>query len=174
MATSAGWAYFLPSSWWQVSRLAKNPTIRISSVIYPLLKWERGQEHLTLLRLRALSPPLSRRRRWPSPRCQWPLAATKPADNKVWNITPADRQRYDHIFNTLGPVANKIHGNKIRGVMLNSKLPNDVLGKFWDLSDLDKDGSLDRAEFTIAMQLIYKVLDGHAVPAGGLPPCYGV
>ena len=58
--------------------------------------------------------------------------------------------------------------------MLNSKLPNDVLGKFWDLSDLDKDGSLDRAEFTIAMQLIYKVLDGHAVPDGGLPPCYGV
>lgn len=33
--------------------------------------------------------------------------------------------------------------------MMNSKLPNDILGKIWDLSDMDKDGSLDRAEFSI-------------------------
>ena len=32
---------------------------------------------------------------------------------------------------------------------MNSKLPTDVLGKIWDLADMDKDGSLDRVEFSI-------------------------
>ncbi|XP_069190787.1 epidermal growth factor receptor substrate 15-like 1 isoform X2 [Procambarus clarkii] len=82
----------------------------------------------------------------------------------VWMITPADRARYDHIFNSLGPEANKLHGNKVRSVMLNSKLPMETLGKIWDLSDMDKDGSLDRVEFSLAMHLIYKVLENNPLP----------
>ena len=31
----------------------------------------------------------------------------------VWTITPQDRARYDTIFNTLGPEANKLHGSKV-------------------------------------------------------------
>lgn len=31
----------------------------------------------------------------------------------VWTITPTDRMRYDQIFNSLGPEANKLHGNKV-------------------------------------------------------------
>ena len=38
-------------------------------------------------------------------------------------------------------------------MMMNSKLPTDVLGKIWDLSDMDRDGSLDRAEFNIVSVL---------------------
>ncbi|XP_071516526.1 uncharacterized protein Eps-15 isoform X3 [Panulirus ornatus] len=83
----------------------------------------------------------------------------------VWTITPVDRARYDQIFNSLGPEANKLHGNKVRGVMLNSKLPMETLGKIWDLSDMDKDGSLDRVEFSIAMHLIYKVLENNPMPS---------
>ncbi|CAL4082246.1 unnamed protein product, partial [Meganyctiphanes norvegica] len=82
----------------------------------------------------------------------------------VWTITPQDRARYDQIFNSLGPEANKLHGNTVRNVMLNSKLPMDILGKIWDLSDMDKDGSLDRAEFSIAMHLVYKVLENNPLP----------
>ncbi|XP_068243119.1 epidermal growth factor receptor substrate 15-like 1 isoform X3 [Palaemon carinicauda] len=82
----------------------------------------------------------------------------------VWTITPADRQRYDQIFNSLGPEANKLHGNKVKGVMLNSKLPMEILGKIWDLADMDKDGSLDRVEFSIAMHLVYKVLENNPMP----------
>ncbi|KAK8381355.1 hypothetical protein O3P69_018441 [Scylla paramamosain] len=83
----------------------------------------------------------------------------------VWTITPQDRARYDTIFNTLGPEANKLHGSKVSGVMLNSKLPTETLGKIWDLADMDKDGSLDRVEFSIAMHLIYKVLENNPVPS---------
>ncbi|KAB7495728.1 Epidermal growth factor receptor substrate 15-like 1, partial [Armadillidium nasatum] len=108
-------------------------------------------------------PPLSKS---PGP----PLVPAPPAPTTVnsagvWTITPADRARYDQIFNSLGPEANKIHGNKVRGVMLNSKLSTDILGKIWDLADMDKDGNLDKVEFSIAMHLIYKVLENNPLPA---------
>jgi epidermal growth factor receptor substrate 15 len=72
--------------------------------------------------------------------------------------------------------------------MMNSKLPLPTLGKIWDLADADKDGMLDKHEFTVvssegiiqfafcskknvpqAMHLVYKGLEKHAIPAT-LPP----
>ena len=38
--------------------------------------------------------------------------------------------------------------------MMGSKLPMPILGKIWDLSDIDRDGMLDRYEFTVAMHLV--------------------
>uniref|UniRef100_A0A3Q3H0Z7 Epidermal growth factor receptor pathway substrate 15 like 1 n=1 Tax=Kryptolebias marmoratus TaxID=37003 RepID=A0A3Q3H0Z7_KRYMA len=52
---------------------------------------------------------------------------------------------------------------------INSKLPLDVLGKIWDLSDLDKDGHLDKEEFTVAMHLVYRTMEKEPVPSS-LPP----
>ena len=34
-------------------------------------------------------------------------------------------------------------------MLLNSKLPTDILGRVWDLSDIDSDGYLDREEFAV-------------------------
>uniref|UniRef100_A0A667ZHZ1 Epidermal growth factor receptor pathway substrate 15 like 1 n=1 Tax=Myripristis murdjan TaxID=586833 RepID=A0A667ZHZ1_9TELE len=48
---------------------------------------------------------------------------------------------------------------------INSKLPLDVLGKVWDLSDIDKDGHLDKDEFAVAMHLVYRALEKEPVPA---------
>ena len=45
----------------------------------------------------------------------------------------------------------------------------DVLGKVWELSDLDQDGQLDRDEFLIALQLISKAKEGVQMP-DQLPP----
>ena len=44
--------------------------------------------------------------------------------------------------------------------MIKSKLPNNVLGKVWKLSDVDKDGLLDSDEFALSMHLINIKLDG--------------
>lgn len=53
--------------------------------------------------------------------------------------------------------------------MVQSKLPNSVLGKIWKLSDIDKDGFLDDEEFALAMHLINIKIDGHELPTE-LPP----
>ena len=42
--------------------------------------------------------------------------------------------------------------------MMGSKLDMSILGKIWDLSDVDRDGFLDRYEFTVAMHLVYRAL----------------
>lgn len=67
---------------------------------------------------------------------------------------------------------------------MNSGLPLEILGKIWDLSDVDRDGQLDRHEFTAvsllcrrifdfilmkscclqSMHLVYKVLDNYPLP----------
>ena len=39
---------------------------------------------------------------------------------------------------------------------MNSKLPVDVLGRIWDLSDIDKDGFLDRDEFAVVSIIFNK------------------
>ena len=48
--------------------------------------------------------------------------------------------------------------------MVSSKLATGVLGKIWDLSDVDRDGMLDRYEFTVAMHLVYRALQGDMIP----------
>lgn len=54
--------------------------------------------------------------------------------------------------------------------MLNSKLPVDVLGRIWDLSDQDQDGSLDIDEFVVSMHLVSKALRENAPIPMSLPP----
>nr|KAG5711748.1 hypothetical protein BaRGS_023512 [Batillaria attramentaria] len=62
---------------------------------------------------------------------------------------PSEKSKYDQVFDSLGPVNNMLGGDKVKPVLLNSKLPVDVLGRIWDLSDVDKDGFLDRDEFAV-------------------------
>ncbi|KAI0222733.1 Epidermal growth factor receptor substrate 15-like 1 [Lamellibrachia satsuma] len=86
-----------------------------------------------------------------------------------WAIAVTERAKYDHIFEGLQPINGMLTGDKVRPVLLNSGLPVDVLGRVWDLSDIDEDGFLDREEFAVAMHLVYKALEKQPVPLK-LPP----
>ena len=44
------------------------------------------------------------------------------------------------------------------------KVPMSMRGKIWNLADQDKDGMLDRYEFTVAMHLVYRFLQGDLIP----------
>ncbi|KAJ1523908.1 hypothetical protein ONE63_010459 [Megalurothrips usitatus] len=91
-----------------------------------------------------------------------------------WAMKDPERLKYEQLFEKLGPIRGKIPGNKVKGVLLESKLPLDTLGLIWDLADMDKDGMLDRHEFVVAMHLVYKALEKHSIPnvlpAELLPP----
>ncbi|XP_030851486.1 epidermal growth factor receptor substrate 15-like 1 isoform X2 [Strongylocentrotus purpuratus] len=82
-----------------------------------------------------------------------------------WAVSAEDKAKYDGIFDGLSPMDNKLSGDKVKGVFMNSKLPVDVLSRIWDLSDIDKDGLLDRVEFSVAMYLVYRALEKDPVPA---------
>uniref|UniRef100_A0A8C8HGZ5 Epidermal growth factor receptor pathway substrate 15-like 1a n=1 Tax=Oncorhynchus tshawytscha TaxID=74940 RepID=A0A8C8HGZ5_ONCTS len=78
---------------------------------------------------------------------------------------PEEKGKFDGIFESLAPVSGLLSGDKVKPVLTNSKLPLDVLGKVWDLSDIDKDGHLDRDEFAVAMHLVYRALEKEPVPS---------
>jgi hypothetical protein len=57
-----------------------------------------------------------------------------------------------------------VSGGAAKGVMSASGLPVAQLRKIWELSDIDKDGSLDQQEFVIAMFLMDSAKKGTALP----------
>ncbi|XP_067001966.2 epidermal growth factor receptor substrate 15-like 1 isoform X2 [Anabrus simplex] len=86
-----------------------------------------------------------------------------------WSVKPAEKAKYIQLFESLQPSNGMIPGNKVKGVLMDSKLPLDTLGKIWDLADMDKDGKLDLHEFIVAMHLVYKALEKYTIPSV-LPP----
>ncbi|XP_032381078.1 epidermal growth factor receptor substrate 15-like 1 isoform X8 [Etheostoma spectabile] len=94
------------------------------------------------------------------------LSSTVSASGELhWAVRPEEKSKFDGIFESLVPVNGLLSGEKVKPVLINSKLPLDVLGKVWDLSDIDKDGHLDRDEFAVAMHLVYRALEKEPVPA---------
>ncbi|XP_018943155.2 EH domain-containing protein 4 isoform X2 [Cyprinus carpio] len=85
------------------------------------------------------------------------------ADTEDW-IVSRDKHRYDEIFYTLMPMNGKVTGINAKKEMMNSRLPNTVLGKIWKLADCDKDGMLDDEEFALAQHLIKVKLKGFELP----------
>ncbi|KAF4083854.1 hypothetical protein AMELA_G00122090 [Ameiurus melas] len=90
------------------------------------------------------------------------------ADTEDW-IVSRDKPQYDEIFYTLMPINGKVTGVSAKKEMMNSRLPNTVLGKIWKLADCDRDGMLDDEEFALAQHLIKIKLEGYELPSE-LPP----
>ncbi|XP_064627366.1 intersectin-1-like isoform X4 [Lineus longissimus] len=81
-----------------------------------------------------------------------------------WHITPEERAKFDGEFLQLKPVNGVIRGDQAKGFLLQSKLPPQILGQIWGLADLNADGMMDKKEFSIAMYLIQKKLQGYEIP----------
>uniref|UniRef100_K1PN15 Epidermal growth factor receptor substrate 15-like 1 n=1 Tax=Magallana gigas TaxID=29159 RepID=K1PN15_MAGGI len=94
---------------------------------------------------------------------------TPSSSNVPWIITDAEKAKYDPVYNGLSPINNRVSGDKVKPMLINSQLPIEVLGKIWELSDIDKDGFLDKDEFYVCMHLVYKALEKTPVPQS-LPP----
>ncbi|XP_018113905.1 epidermal growth factor receptor substrate 15 isoform X2 [Xenopus laevis] len=97
------------------------------------------------------------------------LVGTAVTTDIPWAVKPDEKAKYDAIFDSLNPVNGFLSGDKVKPVLLNSKLSVDILGRVWELSDIDHDGLLDRDEFAVAMFLVYSALENEPVPIS-LPP----
>ncbi|XP_047405279.1 epidermal growth factor receptor substrate 15 isoform X1 [Sciurus carolinensis] len=97
------------------------------------------------------------------------LTSGTSATELPWAVKCEDKAKYDAIFDSLSPVDGFLSGDKVKPVLLNSKLPVEILGRVWELSDIDHDGKLDRDEFAVAMFLVYCALEKEPVPMV-LPP----
>ncbi|KAK4474697.1 hypothetical protein MN116_001825, partial [Schistosoma mekongi] len=81
-----------------------------------------------------------------------------------WVITTDDRVKHDAQFQFLKPVGGYITGEQARVFFMKSGLSVMVLGQIWALADMDMDGKMDKKEFSIAMFLIKKTLEGLPLP----------
>ncbi|TGZ73989.1 hypothetical protein CRM22_001204 [Opisthorchis felineus] len=85
-------------------------------------------------------------------------------DWNSWVVTTDERIKHDAQFQFLKPTNGYITGEQVKLFFLKSGLPPEVLGQIWSLSDMDADGKLDKKEFSIAMFLIKKKLEGMQLP----------
>ncbi|CAJ1048909.1 intersectin-2b isoform X1 [Xyrichtys novacula] len=83
----------------------------------------------------------------------------------TWAISPEERDKHDQKFDTLSPSMGFVSGEQARKFFLQSGLPASVLAEIWSLADMNKDGKMDRLEFSIAMKLIKLKLQGTALPS---------
>lgn len=84
-----------------------------------------------------------------------PVPKMVPVTATDWSIKPEERQKYQTLFNSLQPNNGILPGNKVVGLLKESKLPVDTLSTIWELADQDKDGSLDEHEFVVVS---YKIV----------------
>ncbi|KAJ1869976.1 actin organization and endocytosis protein [Coemansia sp. RSA 990] len=80
-------------------------------------------------------------------------------------VPAADVSTYMRSFqSSTGGEAGRISGNAARQVLMQSRLPVSELGRIWELSDINKQGSLSAAEFVLAMFLAQSRIKGKALP----------
>ncbi|KAL3108428.1 hypothetical protein niasHT_015350 [Heterodera trifolii] len=82
-----------------------------------------------------------------------------------WIITAQEHQKNEAQFVVLRPIDGLIGGEQARPFFLKSGLPAIMLAQIWQLADVNKDGKLDRFEFSIAMKLVLNCLSGISLPA---------
>lgn len=87
----------------------------------------------------------------PPPPKMIPVAATD------WSMKPEEKQKYQTLFCSLEPNNGVLPGNKVVGLLKDSKLPVDTLSTIWELADQDKDGSLDEWEFLVVKFVIFLI-----------------
>uniref|UniRef100_A0A674N4C8 Intersectin 2b n=1 Tax=Takifugu rubripes TaxID=31033 RepID=A0A674N4C8_TAKRU len=83
----------------------------------------------------------------------------------IWAISPEERNKHDQKFDTLSPSMGYVSGEQARKFFLQSGLSASVLAEIWSLADMNKDGKVDRLEFSIAMKLIKLKLQGTSLPS---------
>ncbi|XP_052248907.1 uncharacterized protein LOC127856627 isoform X2 [Dreissena polymorpha] len=77
----------------------------------------------------------------------------------VPDMSPRERSAYQSVFSKISKdTINALQG---RQLLLESQLPQEELSHVWDLSDVNRDGQLDRVEWNVTCHLIRYLKKGH-------------
>mmetsp|Transcript_14097 Transcript_14097/g.18318 ORF Transcript_14097/g.18318 Transcript_14097/m.18318 type:complete len:313 (-) Transcript_14097:657-1595(-) len=91
-------------------------------------------------------------------------------DNELddWIIAP-QKVEFDGFFSAAGPIDKAgtlvLSPTQVRNILLPTGLAKEILRNVWELSDIDKDGTLDSDEFAVAMYLCRESLAGKPMPS---------
>ena len=88
-----------------------------------------------------------------------------------WVVNSSMKEQFDSKFYQLSLVNGKASGGQVKQIMLQYGLSNDILARIWELSDLDKDGSMNAEEFALCCYLLESVKNGKQLPQQ-LPDAY--
>ena len=108
-----------------------------------------------------------------------PPIAAQTTGGGDWLITPADKARFDQLYDELDKSKRGfISGEEAVPFFSQSNLSEDALAQIWDLADIRSEGHLTRDEFAVAMYLIRQQRGNRAgantlpatLPANLIPP----
>nr|CAI5824868.1 unnamed protein product [Callosobruchus analis] len=87
-----------------------------------------------------------------------------------WSIPHQTKLKYTQLFNSTDRQrSGYLSGAQARNIMVQTKLPQNILAEIWALSDMDADGRLGCEEFVLAMHLCERAQAGTPPPTR-LPP----
>lgn len=102
-----------------------------------------------------------------------PASPTQPAGSaiRVPPLSPEKINEYAALFEKSGAEGGILSGVTAKQIFERARLPNEVLGRIWNLADTKERGVLDTTEFVIAMHLLASFKSGamRSVPQT-LPP----
>eukprot|EP01125_Pyxidicula_operculata_P001059 TRINITY_DN1093_c2_g2_i1.p1 TRINITY_DN1093_c2_g2~~TRINITY_DN1093_c2_g2_i1.p1 ORF type:complete len:510 (+),score=122.22 TRINITY_DN1093_c2_g2_i1:294-1823(+) len=87
-----------------------------------------------------------------------------PFAENAWMIDARTKATFDEIFYALKPIHGNLPGPIARDALINTGIDLTILRKIWDLSDFEKDGTLDADEFALALYLTEQVKMGNVIP----------
>ncbi|KAM0276927.1 hypothetical protein ACHAQH_006258 [Verticillium albo-atrum] len=101
-------------------------------------------------------------------------AQSTAATGADWLVTPADKARFDQLYDDLDKTRKGfITGEEAVPFLSQSSLSEDALAQIWDLADCNSEGVLNRDTFAVAMYLIRQQRtrrDGTSALPSTLPP----
>lgn len=94
-----------------------------------------------------------------------PSLLGSPPTSADWVITPADRARSDLIFAQSDlDKDGLVSGSEIKGVFMQSGIPQMCLAQIWALCDTNQSGKLTSEQFALAMWLVERKKNGIEPP----------
>lgn len=87
-----------------------------------------------------------------------------------WAVPHATKLKYTQLFNSHDKTRSGfLTGLQARGILMQTKAPNQTLAQIWALSDVNHDGRLNCEEFVLALYLCELYVTGQTLPTT-LPP----